>query len=104
MRRRRRLKRFLIAGAVAGAILTIAISLFMDVLYADVLGGTWRDAIVKDLMTFFSVSVSSGSFVVTVTFLFILLVLGSFGAAAGVMFTVFVYRFLELLLKENDNP
>ena len=96
----RKLKRLLMAGAAAGAAMTVVITLLMDVLYADALGGTWRQAIAKDLHTFFSIAVPEGSLLVTAIFLVILLLLGSFGALMGLIFAFFVYSFLEFLLKK----
>ncbi len=48
MQEDRRLKLVLLLGALGGAALSVAIALLMDVLYADSLGGTWRDAIAGD--------------------------------------------------------
>lgn len=100
MERKRRLKRLLYLGSAFGALITIAITLLMDVFYADVLGGTWRQAIQKDLNSLFSISVSENSFIVLLVFLIILILLGSFGALMGMIFTFFVYSFLEFLVKE----
>jgi hypothetical protein len=96
----RRLKKFLTAGALLGAFFSIGVSLLMDPLYSDALGGTWRDAIVGDLQNFLSISVGKESFLVTVVFIFILTILGVFGALMGLIFTFFVYRFFHLLVKE----
>lgn len=100
MERQRRLKRLLYIGSIFGALITIAITLLMDVFYADVLGGTWRQAIQKDIHSFFSISVSENSFIVIAIFLVILIILGSFGALMGMIFTYFVYSFLEFLIRE----
>lgn len=91
----------LVLGAVCGAVMAVAISLLLDVLYADALKGTWRDAISKDLESFFSVNLSPDSFAVTVLFLIILAILGLFGAFMGSMFSVIVFRFIELLTREH---
>jgi len=91
----------LIVGAAGGAALAVAITLLLDVLYADALGGTWRDAIAKDAETFFSVSLDPGGFAVTLLYLAIILVLGLFGAFMGSLFSVLVYRFIELLTREG---
>lgn len=96
----KRLKRFLIAGAALGAAAAIVISLLLDVLYADVLQGTWRDAIVNDLKTFLGASVEKGSLLVSLIFIIILSILGLFGAFVGTISTFFVYKFLSLLVKK----
>lgn len=95
----RRLKRFLSIGAALGACLAIGISLLMDPLYSNSLGGTWTDAIVKDLETYLSLSVSRDSPLVMGVFVLILGVLGVFGAFMGLIFTLFVYKFYSVLLR-----
>jgi hypothetical protein len=93
----KRLKRFLIAGAILGGILAIAITLMMDVLFAESLNGTWRDAIVSDLHNFFKIQVTINSPIVFVVFGIILLVLSGFGAVMGVIFTFFIIKFFSFL-------
>jgi hypothetical protein len=97
----RRLRAVLIAGAVCGAILSIAITLLQDVLYADSLGGTWRDAIANDLNSLFSVALPPDGLVVTVLFIVIIAVLALFGALLGAMFSTFVFRLITLLTGET---
>ncbi len=92
-----RAKRFLLCGAVSGGILSLAISLMMDSIFADSLQGTWRDAIAKDLNTFFSLGVSSASFIVYTVFFFVLGILAAFGALLGFIFSFFLYKLFELL-------
>lgn len=101
MSERRRLRIVLIFGAIVGAILAITVTLLMDVLYAESLGGTWRDAIAKDLGSLFSATYSPDSFVVTVLFILIIAILALFGALLGSIFSTFVYRLLELLTRES---
>lgn len=91
----------LIFGAVVGAVMAVAISLLLDVLYADALNGTWRDAISKDLHSFLSVDLPPDSFTVTVLFLVVLAIMGLFGAFLGAMFSVIVFRFIDLLTREG---
>jgi hypothetical protein len=90
-------KRFLLCGAVSGGILSLVISLMMDSLFADSLQGTWRDAIAKDLNTFLSLGVTSGSFIVYTVFIFVLGILSAFGAFLGFIFSFFLYKLFELL-------
>ncbi|GAB4390836.1 MAG: hypothetical protein Kow0025_25560 [Thermodesulfovibrionales bacterium] len=96
----RRLRRFLTAGAIAGAFLSIAISLLMDPLYSDALGGTWRDAIVNDLRNFLSLEVRRDSLLVTAILALVLSILGLFGAFMGLIFTFFVYKFFSFLIRD----
>jgi hypothetical protein len=101
MSERRRLRIVLLFGAIVGAILSVVVTLLMDVLYAESLGGTWRDAISRDMESLFSVSFSPDSFVVTVLFILIIAILALFGALLGSIFSTFVYRLLELLTRES---
>jgi hypothetical protein len=87
----------LLAGAILGALMGIGIALSMDSLYSTGLEGSWRDAIVKDLHTFFSLEVTKGSPLVIAIFALVLLILGVFGALMGVIFSFFVYKFLDFL-------
>ena len=93
----RKAKRVLLCGAVSGALLSLVISLMMDSLFADSLQGTWRDAIAKDLNTFLSLGVTSGSFIVYIVFFFVLGILAAFGAFLGFIFSFFLYKLFELL-------
>jgi hypothetical protein len=95
-----RAKKFLLGGAIVGGIMSLSISLMMDMVFADSLQGTWRDAIAKDLNTMFSLGVSSGSIVVTLVFIFILALLSAFGAFMGYIFSFFLYKFFGLLNRQ----
>ncbi len=93
----RRAKKFLLGGAIVGGIMSLSISLMMDMLFADSLQGTWRDAIAKDVNTIFSLGVSSKSILVTLIFMVILAFLTAFGAFMGYIFSFFLYKFFGLL-------
>jgi hypothetical protein len=90
-------RKFLLAGAILGGIFSLALSLLMDTMYADSFQGTWRDAIAKDLNTYFSLEVSTDSAVVYIVFFFVLAILTSFGAFLGFIFSFFMYKFFSLL-------
>ena len=97
MEDRRKAKRFLYAGAIVGGLLSFALTLLMDTLYADSLQGTWRDAIAKDLNTFFHLGVTSHNIFVYLIFVLILALLSAFGAFMGFIFSFFLYKFFSLL-------
>lgn len=92
-----RVKRYLFIGAVLGGVISIGISLLMDVLFADSLEGTWRDAIVHDLHNFLSISTTPDSIIVFAVLGVILLILGGFGALMGFIFTFFIVKFFSLM-------
>ena len=101
MENRRRAKRFLYIGAVVGGLLSLAVTLLMDSMYADALQGTWRDAIAKDLNAYFRLGISSGNIVVYFLFMVILSILSAFGACMGFIFSFFLYKFFSLLGSSN---
>jgi hypothetical protein len=92
-----RWKRLVIGGAIVGAVLTLVFSLLMDVLYSDVLQGTWRDAIVHDLERFFSISLAPSSPAVYLLLVVILLFLSGIGAVIGIIFALILFKFLSFL-------
>ena len=100
MDERKRAKKFLLGGAIVGGIMSLSISLMMDMLFADSLQGTWKDAIAKDLNTIFSLGVSSESIIVGLAFIFILAILSAFGAFMGFIFSFFLYKFFGLLSRQ----
>jgi len=97
MEDRRRAKKFLLFGAILGGLLSIVISILMDVLFADALKGTWRDAIAKDLNTYLSLGVDAHSIIVNIVFLIVLAILAAFGAFMGFIFSFFLYKFFSFL-------
>lgn len=94
-------RKFLISGAVAGGIISLAITLLMDTMYGDSFQGTWRDAIAKDLNTFFSLGVSAKSIFVNIVFVFVLGILSAFGAFLGFIFSFFLYKFFSFLANKE---
>ncbi len=97
MEDRRRVKKFLLFGAVLGALSSLAISILMDVQFADALKGTWRDAIAKDLNNLLSLGVNAHSIIVNIVFLLVLGILMAFGAFMGFIFSFFLYKFFSFL-------
>lgn len=94
-------KKFLLSGAVIGGIISLAITLLMDRIYSEPFQGTWRDAIAKDLNTFFSLGVSAKSILVNIIFVFVLGILSAFGAFLGFIFSFFLYKFFSLLTSKS---
>ena len=94
-------KKILLSGAIIGGIISLTITLLMDSMYADSFQGTWRDAIAKDLNTFFSLGVTSKSIIVNIFFVFVLGILTAFGAFLGFIFSFFFYKFFSLLTDKS---
>jgi hypothetical protein len=90
-------KRYLIAGALIGGLMSLSIALLMDTFYAEAFQGTWRDAIANDLNALLSLNVPSDSIVVMIAFIFVLGILSAFGAFMGFIFSFFLYKFFSFL-------
>ena len=97
------MKRLVVLGAWLGAALSLCVTLLMDVLYADALKGTWRDAIAKDFGSLFGSPMTSNSPVVYVGFIVILALMAAVGAVFGVLFSVLIVRFLSFLGSNEDH-
>lgn len=102
MSEHQRLKRYLYAGAAAGAVLSVVVTVLMDSLYAGSLGGTWREAIAIDLKSFFSLDVPPESALVAVVYALILAAMAGFGALMGCIFAYFFYKFFNLLAGNGE--
>lgn len=85
-----------------GACSAVAVTIGMDYFMADTLGGTWPDAIAKDLNNWFSASLSNTSPAVYAVFAAVVLVLGAFGAFMGAVFAMFFIKFLGMLVREDE--
>ncbi len=93
--KRRRMVMYI--GAGVGATLSLVTSLLMDMLFANSLQGTWREAIVNDLQNFFSISLAPDSVLVYLLFILVIVFLSLAGAAIGAFFALIVYKFITML-------
>jgi hypothetical protein len=93
------LKRAIIIGAVAGAVITLGSALAMDVLLSSSLQGTWRDAAAKDVTRMFGAACGQNWFAVTLALVLVMAFLAAFGAVLGVIGGVIMNRFFRALLK-----
>ena len=84
-------------GGLGGAVAMLIISLLMDVLYADALQGTWRDAISGDLGSLFGSPPSPDGLLVYLVFILVLLVLMFIGAFMGVICAYYIQRLFSFL-------
>jgi hypothetical protein len=96
---RRKRKRILIGGSLLGGGMSATIFFLLDVLFADMEQGTWRDAIARDLSSMFSGSVGIDSPAVWAVYMVVLAVLMGFGAFMGIVFFMFLERFFAFLKK-----
>ena len=59
------LKKAIIIGAAAGALITLGTALSLDVFFSDTFQGTWRDAATKDVTKMFGPTCGQNWFAVT---------------------------------------
>ena len=93
------LKKAVIIGAAAGALVTLGVALSMDYFLSGSLQGTWRDAAAKDVTKLFGPACGGNWFAVTSMLLFVMTFLAGFGAALGIAAAVIMNRFFRFILK-----
>ncbi len=93
------LKKAIIIGAAAGAIITLGTALSMDFFFSDTFQGTWRDAAAKDVTRMFGPSCGQNWFAVTLVLVLVMGFLAAFGALLGVVAGVIMNRFFKLLTR-----
>lgn len=93
------LKKAVIIGAVAGAVITLGIALSMDLFLADSLQGTWRDAAARDVTRMFGPGCGQNSIAVTLLLVLVMGFLAGFGAVMGAAAGAIMNRFFKVVLK-----
>jgi len=93
------LKRAIIIGAAAGALITLGTALSLDMFFSDTFQGTWRDAATKDVTKMFGPACGQNWFAVTLVLVFVMGFLAGFGAVLGTVAGVIMNRFFKLLIK-----
>ena len=93
------LKRAIIVGAAAGALITLGTALSLDMFFSDTFQGTWRDAATKDVTKMFGAACGQNWFAVTLVLVFVMGFLAGFGALLGSAAGVIMNRFFKLLTK-----
>jgi hypothetical protein len=95
------LKKGFYIGCIAGGLLGLAISIGMDLILGDALGGTWSDAVAHDLGALLGKTFDKGSFVVVLGVLMVIGFISAFGSLIGGIFGVIVARLLSFLTKAH---
>ena len=93
------LKKAIIIGAAAGALITLGTALSLDMFFSDTFQGTWRDAATKDVTKMFGPACGQNWFAVTLVLVFVMGFLAGFGAMLGAAAGVIMNRFFKLLIK-----
>jgi hypothetical protein len=93
------LKKAVIIGAVAGALVSLGVALSMDLVLSGSLQGTWWDAASKDVTKMFGPSWGRNTFVVGFILFLVMAFLAGFGAILGAAAGVMLNRFFKVVLK-----
>ncbi len=93
------LKKAIIIGAAAGALMTLGTALSLDVFFSDTFQGSWRDAATKDVTKMFGPGCGQNWLAVTLVLVFVMGFLAAFGALLGTVAGVIMNRFFKLLIK-----
>jgi hypothetical protein len=93
------LKKAIIIGAAAGALVSLVTALSMDMFLSGALQGTWWDAASKDVTKMFGPSCGKNVFVVGLVLALVMGFLAAFGAMLGAAAGLMLNRFFKLVLK-----
>ena len=93
------LKKAIIIGAAAGALITLGTALSLDIFFSDTFQGTWRDSATKDVTRMFGPACGQNWFAVTFVLVLVMGFLAAFGALLGTVAGVIMNRFFKLLIK-----
>ena len=94
------MKKVFYIGLIAGALLGIAVSLGMDILLGNSLGGGWGEAVAHDMNNLFKSNLAPDSIVVIVGVILVIGIIAGFGAIIGGIFSIIVARIFIMLTKE----
>lgn len=79
----------------------MAISLSMDLILGNALGGGWREAVAHDLGALFGTTFGMNSFAVLLGVAVVIGFIAAFGALIGGVFGVMIARLFSFLTKEQ---
>ena len=96
------MKKGFFIGAVCGALLGVIISLSMDLVLGEALGGGWREAVAHDLGALFGTTFDNNSFFVLLGVFVVVGFIAAFGALVGGIFGVMITRLFSFLTKEEQ--
>ncbi|MBI4691776.1 MAG: hypothetical protein HY754_16165 [Nitrospirae bacterium] len=95
------MKKVFYIGLIIGGILGITIAAGMDVLLGESLGGGWREAMANDLNRLFNANLSQDHILVIAGVIFVVGIIGAFGALIGGISFVIIANFFKILTKEK---
>ncbi len=95
------MKKAFYIGAVAGGLLGIVISLSMDLLLGNALGGGWSEAVAHDLNNLFRTNLPQTHVLVILGVFVVISIIAAFGSFIGGVFSVMIARLFIMLTKER---
>ncbi len=95
------MKKAFYIGAVAGGLLGIIISLSMDLLLGQALGGGWSEAVAHDLNNLFRTNLPQTHVLVILGVIVVIGIIAAFGAFIGGVFSIMIARLFITLTKEK---
>ncbi|KAF0146001.1 MAG: hypothetical protein HZA11_00500 [Nitrospirae bacterium] len=95
------MKKAFYIGLVLGCILGIAVALSMDILLGKSLGGGWSEAVANDMNHLFGSHLPQDHFIVIAGVIFVIGIIGAFGALIGGIFLVMIAHLFATLTKEG---
>lgn len=93
------MKKAFYAGAIFGGVLGIVVSLSMDLLLGQSIGGGWSEAVAHDLNHLFKTNLPNHHFIVILGVLVVISFIGLLGSFICGVFFVMVYRLLRMIDK-----
>jgi cell division protein FtsX len=96
------MKKAFYIGAVAGGLLGIIISLSMDLLLGNTLGGGWSEAVAHDMNNIFRTNLPQNHVVVILGVVVVIGIIASIGSFIGGVFSVMITRIFLMLTKDRQ--
>jgi|SRR5208282_6665496 len=97
------MKKAFCIGATAGGLLGVIISLSMDWLLGNAIGGSWCEAVAHDLNYFFNTHLSENHVLVILGVFIVIGIIVAFGALLGGALGALINRLFGMLTQEKKS-
>ena len=97
------MKKAFYIGAATGGLLGVIISLSMDWLLGNAIGGGWCEAVAHDLNYFFKAHLPENHVLVILGVFIVIGIIVAFGALLGGAFGVLITRLFDMLTQDKKN-
>ena len=95
------MKKAFYIGAAVGGILGVIISLSMDLLLGNAIGGGWSEAVAHDLNYLFKMNLPDNHVLVILGVFIVIGIIVAFGSLMGGAFVVMISRLFSMLTQEK---